>query len=649
MRWSHAGSSCFHNHIVLRCSHFLPPVSFTRNAINPATFFQSHWPIHSFSSSPLHIDRPRPRLSNALAAPLNVLSAEIIHAKVIKNGSFQYLQQVNYILNLYVKSGNFGHARRLFDEIPQRDVQTWTVMISGFAHSGVPRLAFDLFRKMHEDGVFPNKFTFSSILKCCSSFVELRLGKAIHGRILRYGIDSDIALKNSLLHLYGKCAVFDYAERLFESMAEKDTVSWNIMIAAYSQIGDMEKSMDFFIRLPSKDVATWNVIIDGHIRNGFERLALNLLYEMVETVTIFNKVTFSIALVLAASLSILELGRQIHGRVLRIGTCNDNFVRNSLIDMYRKCGQMGKASAVFQNLGQDSTRIQISDVSCDESIAASVAWSSMVAGYIQNGRLDDAFKIFHTMVCRNIELDKFTLTSIISACGDAGLLELGQLIHAYVLKVGHGIDVFLCSTMIDMYAKCGRLDDAWSIFTLANVGNVVLWTAMISSCASHGQGKEAIWLFELMLNEGIKPNEVTFVGVLTACGHAGLFGEGCKYFTLMKEVYSITPSVEHFTCMIYLFGRSGRLNMIKDFIYENGVSHQSAVWKAFLSSCEVHKNIEMARWVSEKLLELEPVEPGPYVLLSNICASHHRWEEVANLRDLMRERGVWKQPGQSWI
>lgn len=630
-------NGCFSTNPIVNGSLFFPLAKHVINSsFSEFRHFLTYCLIHSSSSS-----------SNLSNGSRNVFTTHFIHSKLIKKGSLQ--QEGSYLLNLYIKSRLVGDAHKLFDEIPQRDVRTWTIMISGFAQNGFFRGAVDLFSEMLEEGVIPNRFTFSSILKCFSSLNELQMGKAIHGWVLRNGIDVDVALANSILDLYVKCHVFDYAEGLFESVIEKDVVSWNIMIGAYLRIGEMEKSLDLFRRLPFKDVATWNTIIDGHAQNGLQVAALNLLYQMVETGPLMNQITFSIALVLVSSLSILDLGRQIHGRILRIGICNDGFVRNSLIDMYCKCGQMEKASAVFQKFAPYSTTKQNSVISCDESAAAPVTWSSMVTGYIQNGRLEDAFKLFFTMVCKRIEVDMFTLTSLISACGNAGLLELGQQIHGHLLKTGHKSDVFLDSSMVDMYAKCGRLDDAWSIFKPTNGRNIVLWTSMISSYASHGQGSKAIWLFELMLNEGIRPNEVTFVGVLTACSHAGLLKEGCKYFKLMKEVYDIKASVEHFTCMVDLFGRAGRLDMIMDFIYENDISHMSAVWKAFLSSCQVHKNIEMAKWVSDKLLELEPSQSGPYILLSNTCATNHKWEEVAKLRALMKHRGVRKHPGQSWI
>ncbi|XWS58832.1 hypothetical protein CRYUN_Cryun08bG0067800 [Craigia yunnanensis] len=255
------------------------------------------------------------------------------------------------------------------------------------------------------------------------------------------------------------------------------------------------------------------------------------------------------------------------------------------------------------------------------------------------------------MIRKEIEVDRFIVTSIISACANSGVLELGQRVHALVQKIGHKVDAHLGSSLFDMYAKCGNLDDAQMIFKQTNDMNVVLWTSMISSCALHGQGREAVrvQLFEFLTSEGITPNKVTFIGVLTACSNAGLVEVGCRYFRLMKEVDGIKPGVGHFTCMVDVYGRAGQLNDTKKFIHENGIYHMSAVWRSFLSSCRLHRGVEMAEWVSEKLLRLEPLYAGPYILLSNICFTKQRWEAVAEVRSLMQSRGVKKHPGLSWI
>ncbi|KAI3796866.1 hypothetical protein L1987_39552 [Smallanthus sonchifolius] len=564
--------------------------------------------------------------------PTNKFSVGIAHATVIKNGSIHHSHVNNYLLSLYSKSSNLTFAHQLFDEMPVRDVRSWTILISGLSRIGSYNLALSLFTQMLKQKITPNQFTFSTVLRCCAGAKELGIGNMILGWILRNGVCLDTTLENSVLDFYVKCEAFDYATKFFDFMRAKDTVSWNIIISGYLKKGDLEKALGLFWRLPLKNAASWNTIIDGHLQNTHEQIAMQLLHLMVKTGPAFTDVTFSVALLLASSLNHVELGKRVHGQLLRVGI-HDAFINNSLIDMYCKCGQMEKAMIVFKTSHQ----------------SGSVSASSIVSAYIQNDRIEDALKVFTFMVTEHGEVDKFTLTSVLAACADVGLLDLGQLIHTYMLKSGHEPDAFVSSSMIDMYAKCGRLQCAWLIFKESKIRNVVLWTAIISCYASNGEGRETIRLFEMMVNEGIRPNEVTFVAVLTACSHAGLIDEGCGYFTLMRDVYGMKPEVEHYTCMVDLLGRAGRLYEIKGFICENNISHLSAVWKAFLSSCHQHKNVEMAKWVCEKLYELEPSAAGPYVLMSKTFASECRWEEAAKLKGFMKEKGIKKQPGQSWI
>ncbi|KAJ7978260.1 Pentatricopeptide repeat-containing protein [Quillaja saponaria] len=624
MKWICMSFRCCSFAAFLKCNIIISRFGFHR--------FQSHW----YHSSPF-VDSKNKRLVDTL------------HSQAVKNGSLLNLDVCNHVLNLYVKSKNLDLAQKLFDEIPVRDTQAWTILISGFAQIGSFGMVLNLFREMQMEGICPNQFTLSSVLKCCSSVSNFQLGKGIHGWILRNGIYRDVVLENSMLDLYLKCRVFEYAKTLFELMEKRDTVSWNIMIGAYLQAGDMEKSLDMFRSLPRKDVVSWNTIIDGLMQKGYERNALEQLYHMVENGSELSKFTFSIALVLVSSLLLMQLGRQLHGRVVRLGIHNDGFVRTSLVEMYCKCGRMDKASLILREMHVDSLRKKFPKVSWKESMTEIISWSSMVSGYVWNGKYEDALKIFRSMVLELVVVDITSVTSIISACANAGIMEFGRQTHAYVHKIGHKIDLHLASSFIDMYSKCGCLNDAWVIFRQTSDPNVVLWTSIISGCAFHGQGKEAIRLFEQMRYQGIIPNEVTFVGVLTACSHAGLLKEGCKYFSMMKEVYHIEPGIEHYTCMVDLYGRAGCLNEIKEFIHENGISHLCVIWKSFLSSCRLHKNIEMGKWVADNILQLEPSDAGTYILLSNMYATNHKWEEAARVRSLMRKREVKKHPGQSWM
>ncbi|ONK56228.1 uncharacterized protein A4U43_C10F5440 [Asparagus officinalis] len=375
------------------------------------------------------------------------------------------------------------------------------------------------------------------------------------------------------------------------------------------------------------------------MKMGFDLVALELLYEMVGIGIGFNKFTFSMALTLAGKLVLLELGKQIHSQILRNGCEYDAFITTSLLDMYCKCGKIEASLVVFYNSSQ----------STDGLIAKTIQWSSMISGFVQNGRIEEALKLFSKMLQKGLKVDKFTLTSISSACSDAGILQQGRQIHACIEKLGYGFDVFSVSAITDMYAKCGSLDDACRAFDSIESRNVVIWTSMINSYASHGHGRKAIQLFEKMLGEKIMPNEITFVGVLSACSHCGEVKEGCKYFRLMQEEYGIFPSIEHFTCMVDLLGRAGKLEEAKDFIYQNNIEHHDVVWKALLASSRFDNNIEMAKWASEQLVSLKPKDVGSYVLISNICATKRMFLESNKLRNLMRERGMSKEPGQSWI
>ncbi|MCD7473275.1 hypothetical protein HAX54_015054 [Datura stramonium] len=596
--------------------------------------------VLSKTINPVHLQHYAHYSSSPLL-PVSKINVQVVHAKKIKDGSAQNSSIINYVLNLYTKSNHLASAQKLFDEIPQKDVRTWTTLISGFSKFGLNGNALWLFIKMQKEGiVIPNRFTLSSVLKCCSSVSNgLRLGKSIHGWMVTAAVDLDVSLENAILDLYVKCEAFDYAKRFFQLMTAKNVVSWNIMLAGYLDTEDMETSVQLFQIMPEKDVSSWNTIIHGLLQHGFDRDALKLLRQMTLDGPSFNEVTFSISSALMASLRNLELGRQIHGKVRRLSISKDMRVRASLIDMYCKCGQMDKASRIFQELRQGSVEVQHPH---------SVLWSTIISGYIHNSMLKDALEVFSSMVRDQLEVDVFTLSSILSASANSGLLELGWQIHGYVQKLGHIWDIFFISAIIDMYAKCGKLDSARLFFEQTQTRNIVVWTTMINSYAIHGQGSDAVQLFEFMLNQMIAPNEVSFVSVLTACGHAGLVKEGCKYFRLMKQVYGIKPGVEHLSCMVDLFGRAGCLEEAYGFIHEEGISNMSEVWKVLLSSCLVHKNVKMARHVSEKLLELQPSEHSPYILLSNTCSEHENWDEASKLRGLMKERKVMKLPGQSW-
>ncbi|KAG6497434.1 pentatricopeptide repeat-containing protein At2g22070-like [Zingiber officinale] len=596
-----------------------------------------HPPLRSPTDYPttafVHLLKASSRTVNSL------LEAQSLHSVALK-AALGHDDRVRLgLLNLYAKCGFLDTARKLFDEMRNRDVLSWTILISSYSRVGKFEEGINVFAEMLADGVPPNCVTLSSVLKCSVGFGDLQKGKSVHGWALRNGIEFDVVLQNSILDLYAKCGTLDCTKNVFRLMSEKDVISWNIMISTYLRDGDVERGMELFMHSPNQDVSSWNTVINGQMEHGFGVRALQILHNMVEKGPSFDHFTFTTALVLANRLTMLNLGKELHCRILRVGYNESAFIRTALSDMYAKCGDLEALPFIFNSTSEFVVG----------SVAESISWSVRVAGYVKNGMHEEAFKFLCKMFQLGVKVDQFSLTTIAAACSDARILEQGKQVHCCVEKLGYGYDVFLASAITDMYAKCGNLEDSRKVFDSFVNRNVVLWSSLIGAYASYGQAAEAIQLFEKMLEEKIIPNEISFVHVLSACAHEGLVEKGWDYFKSMQQEYGVVPSIEHFACMVDLLARAGFLKEAVSFIHENSISNHPVVLKALLSACRIHNNITLGMWVSEQLLQLEPCDHEHYVLLSNMYALEKRWEDASKVRTIMLERGIKKLPGQSWI
>ncbi|EEE66861.1 hypothetical protein OsJ_23658 [Oryza sativa Japonica Group] len=493
------------------------------------------------------------------------------------------------VLRFWVRRRRFHDARGVFDERPTRTAPVWTLTISGCARRGRYADGMRAFAEMLAEGeATPNAFVLAAVVRCCAGMGDVESGKRVHGWMLRNGVHLDVVLCNAVLDMYAKCGQFERARRVFGAMAERDAVSWNIAIGACIQSGDILGSMQLFDESPLRDTTSWNTIISGLMRSGHAADALSHLRRMAQAGVVFNHYTYSTAFVLAGMLLLPDLGRQLHGRVLIAALEGDAFVRSSLMDMYCKCGLLEAAASVFDHW---------SPLTRDMNFA----WSTMVAGYVQNGREEEALDLFRRMLREGVAADRFTLTSVAAACANVGMVEQGRQVHGCVEKLWYKLDAPLASAIVDMYAKCGNLEDARSIFDRACTKNIAVWTSMLCSYASHGQGRIAIELFERMTAEKMTPNEITLVGVLSACSHVGLVSEGELYFKQMQEEYGIVPSIEHYNCIVDLYGRSGLLDKAKNFIEENNINHEAIVWKTLLNASN-QQSAEIYAYL-EKLVE----------------------------------------------
>lgn len=340
----------------------------------------------------------------------------------------------------------------------------------------------------------------------------------------------------------------------------------------------------------------------------------------------------SLLLACARSKDLLN-GKSIHGFALRNGLEKDSFIKISLLSLYIQCGETAAARALFDAMEEKDL----------------VSWNAMISGYSQNGLPEESLNLFRELQQDGYKPSMIAMTSAFTACAELSALRLGRETHCSALKANFSKDSFVGSSIIDMYAKCGSIEQAYSFFSNLNDKDAVTWTVMITGYGINGFGHEAINLFDEMKREGLKPDAFTYVGILMACGHAGLVEEGLQYFEEMKNNNGLEPKLEHYACVADMLGRAGRLAEAARLIEDMPEKPDGRIWGALLGACRIHGNISLGGKVAEKLLELEPDKGEHYVLASNLYASSGRWDDARKIRKRMKETGIRKDPGCSWI
>eukprot|EP01018_Ginkgo_biloba_P020180 Gb_23075 [translate_table: standard] len=590
---------------------------------------------------------------------------KLVHAHTIQMGiQFSQLLLGTKLVTAYAKCGSLVDARRVLDEMPERDVISWTVMIAAYARHGYGEEALTLFHQMQQTGIQADQFAYASVLPACADLAALEDGKELHEEIISSGFQSNAFVCRALVDMYVKCGSIESARQVFDKMRERNVILWTVMIAAYARHGQGEE-------------------------------ALALFYQMRRSGIRPNEFTFVCVLPACANLAALEHGKAIHQDIISSGFQSNVFVGSALVDMYVKCGSVENARKFFDEMpvrNVVSWNAMIAGYAqngyVDEAMKLFqkmperdvVSWTAMVAGYAQNGYVDEALKLFQEMpepnvvswnamiagcaqnehfdealkLFRQMQLtgvnpNSDTFSSVLSACANLAALEHGKEVHEDILRSGFQYNVFVGSGLVDMYAKCGSIVDAFTVFDKMSRRNVVSWNALIVGYAMHGWGKEALKLFDQMQQCGIKPNHVTFVGVLSACCHAGLVDYGWQYFDCMSQHYKITPAMDHYCCMVDLLGRAGHLDDAEEFINRMPMEPNAVLWGSLLGACRTHNNVKLGERAAERLFELDPENAAHYVQLSNIYGTAGRWDEIEKVRKMMKERRLKKQPGCSWI
>ncbi|KAF2284117.1 hypothetical protein GH714_019203 [Hevea brasiliensis] len=548
----------------------------------------------------------------------------------------------NTILSGYAKLGKMGKARRLFDETPDRDSVSWNTMIVGYNRMGLFESAIKMFVEMVKDKVTPTQFTITNVLSSCAALGALGIGRKAHSFIVKLGLSGYIPVGNSLLNMYAKAGDLVMAQIIFDRMRLRSISSWNIMISLYMRC--------------------------GYNQHGLDNEALELFSNLLQDSTL-KPDRFTLASILSACANVenLNLGKQIHGYIVRTEFDISGAVQNALISMYAKSGGLEIAQRVVEQSGTSDLDViaftalldgyvKLGDITPARQIFDSlrdtdvVAWTAMIVGYIQNGLNDDAMELFRKMANEGPQPNSFTLAAMLSVSSGVASLNHGKQIHASAIRSGEDLSVSVGNALITMYAKTGSINGARKVFDLICwKKDTVSWTSMIIALAQHGLGEEAIELFEKMLVLSIEPDHITYVGVLSACTHVGLVEQGQSYFNLMARVHKIEPTLSHYACMIDMYGRAGLLQEAFNFIENMPVEPDVIAWGSLLSSCKVYKNVDLAKVAAERLLLIQPDNSGAFSALANVYSACGKWEDAAKTRKLMKDRGVKKEQGFSWL
>eukprot|EP01018_Ginkgo_biloba_P009823 Gb_15506 [translate_table: standard] len=558
---------------------------------------------------------------------------KLVHAHIIQTGFRPDTYLETKLVIVYAKCGGMLDARRALDQMPHRNAVSWTAIITAYTRHGFSEEALKLYYEMQRTGIKPDHFTFASVLPACANLAALEHGKEVHRDIIRSGLQFDTFVDNALVDMYAKCGNLAEAYQVFNKIPQRDIVSWNAMVGGYARNRLVDESLKLFQKMPERDVVSWNVMIAGYAQNGHVDEAIKFFKQMKSTGVKPNSISFASVLPAYANLAALEYGKEVHEDIIRSGLQSDIFLGNALVDMYGKCRSIQDARQVFDGMHERNV----------------VSWTSMIAAYAQNAYFEETLKLFQEMQLTGLKPNLVTYVGVLPACANLAALQHGKEVHEDIIRSGFLPDAFVGSALVDMYAKCGSIEDARKVFDKMPKRDVVSWNAMIVGYAIHGHGKEAIELFEKMQHTSMKLDDVTFLGILSACCHAGLVKDGWQYFDCMTRDYDIKPAMEHYCCMVDLLGRAGHLDEAQDFINKMPIKPNAAIWGSLLAACRIQKNVELGERVAEHLFELEPKNSAHYLLLCNIYSTAGRWDDEEKVRKMMKDRRVNRTPGCSWI
>ncbi|XP_019053204.1 PREDICTED: pentatricopeptide repeat-containing protein At4g14820 [Nelumbo nucifera] len=573
-------------------------------------------------------------LFSALTSATTIAQLKQIHAQILRSGLDR---STSLLLKLVISScalsPSLDYALLVFNQIADPETHICNRILREFSRSYEPDKTLFVYEKMRREGIGVDRFSFPPLLKASARVATLSEGMEIHGLASKLGFDSDPFVQTGLVRVYSACGRIFEARFLFDKMLHRDIV-------------------------------TWSVMIDGYCQSRLYEDALLLFEEMKNSGVEPDEMVLATMLSACGRAGNLDYGKAIHDYISEKNFSLDSHLQSALITMYTNCGSMDAARYLFdkmspKNLVASTSMVsgysKLGNIEAARSIFNQmvekdlVSWSAMISGYAESDCPQEALKLFKEMQVSGVKPDQVTMLSVISACAHLGMLDQAKWIHIFIDKNGFGDILSVNNALIDMYAKCGSLVGARSVFDKMHKRNVISWTSIITAYAMHGNANDALWLFDQMKAKGVEPNGVTFVGVLYACSHAGLVEKGHQIFSSMINEHNIMPKHEHYGCMVDLFGRANLLREALELIETMPIPPNVVVWGSLLAACRLHGEVELGEFAAKRLLELDPDHDGAHVLLSNIYAKAKRWDDVVGVRKLMKHRGVNKERGCSKI
>ncbi|XP_074586899.1 pentatricopeptide repeat-containing protein At3g50420-like [Curcuma longa] len=529
-----------------------------------------------------------------------------LHSKVVRYGFPNNVRVQTALLGMYSDNGSHEAVENIFWEMNEKDVVAWNSIVLSNVKNGSIEHGFRHFCQMIRTGLMPNNSTFSIILNACGKLEDGKRGRIVHAQMLKSDIKPDILLQNALVNMYACCGDMPSSSLVFDNMEKPDLVSWNSLLAGYSDSGEGEKAMKVFIEL--KDVSS-------SYRGSY-----------------LDDYSFAAVIYATATLPSVCYGRPLHAQTIKSGLNLNIFVANTLINMYFTNGDPDSAQRLF-------SFILIKDA---------ILWSEMIVGHSKLGEGELAMQYFYLMLNEGHKVDDFSLSNALRSCADLVVLNQGEMVHSLVVKSGYEANICVCRSLIDMYAKNGILQGADSSFCRIKNPDLKCWNSIIGGYGNFGSSEQAFKMFNSMVRNGLQPDHVTYLSLVSACNHSGLVERGRFYWFCMLAD-GIVPGFKHYACMVNLISRSGLLQEAKQFILGSPFVEASELWRILLCSCIIFRNLEIGAHAAEQALIIEPEDTATYILLSNLYASVGKWDVVKGIKKKVRKIMLDEESDLSWI